>query len=157
MKTDKRLQIVHPSNKFFPALACLLTVFALLTSSCGKEEEVTEEVVRPAKIMTIAFQGDVSVRRLPGKVRASQRVDLAFKVSGPLIELPIEEGQDVKKGEVIARILPRDFKTNLAKAKARALEAEQQYKRYKDLYIKKQVPKADFDRYKSEYDIAKAG
>ena len=158
MKIDKRLLHVHPSNQFFPALACLLTVFALLISSCGKEEEaVTEEVARPAKIMTIAFQGDVSVRKLPGKVRASQRVDLAFKVSGPLIELPIEEGHEVKKGEVIARILPRDFKTNLVKAKARALEAKQQYKRYKDLYIKKQVSKADFDRYKSENDVANAG
>ena len=42
------------------------------------------------------------------------------------------------------------------RAKAKALEAEQQYQRYRDLYIKKQVSKADFDKYKSQFDVAKA-
>jgi RND family efflux transporter MFP subunit len=79
-----------------------------------------------------------------------------FQVAGPLIELPVTEGQSVKKGAIIARILPRDFETEIAKAKARALDADQQYQRYRDLYVKKQVSKADFDKYKSQADIAKA-
>ncbi|MCD2452269.1 biotin/lipoyl-binding protein [Methylicorpusculum oleiharenae] len=50
---------------------------------------------------------------MPGTVRASDRVDLAFQVSGPLIELPVKEGQPVKKGDLLARIDPRDYETNL--------------------------------------------
>ena len=93
---------------------------------------------------------------LPGRVRAARRSELSFKVSGPLMELPIEEGKHVKKGDLIAKILPRDFQTAVNEAKARELEAEQQYRRYKELYAKKQVSKADFDRYRAARDVARA-
>jgi len=92
----------------------------------------------------------------PGKTRANRRVDLAFKVPGPLVELPVEEGQEIKQGQLIARILPRDFKINLDQAKARSIEAERQYDRYKELYVRKQVSKAEFDRYKASRDVAAA-
>jgi RND family efflux transporter MFP subunit len=116
-------------------------------------------------------------------------VELSFKVSGPLIELPAEEGQAMRRGDLLARIDPRDFETRVAgiesrigeakaqleameigarpedlaileaevnAAEALTLNAEQQYQRYRDLYVKRQVSKADFDRYKSEYDMARA-
>jgi multidrug efflux system membrane fusion protein len=135
----------------------LLISLVFFTNGCGKKEEpVKKEVVRPVKTLTIQTTGTSALRSYPGEVRASRRVDLAFKVAGPLIELPVEEGQDVKKGKLIARILPRDFKTRLDQAKARALEAEQQYQRYRDLYVKKQVSKADFDKYKSQRDVSVA-
>jgi RND family efflux transporter MFP subunit len=136
---------------------CLIAVSVFFTLSCRKEKEkVTEDIARPVKLMTIESDQTEQQMSYPGTVRASQRVDLAFRVSGPLIELPIDEGQKVEKGQIIARILPRDFETELASRKARTLEASQQYQRYRDLYIKKQVSKADFDKYKAQYDIAKA-
>ncbi len=93
---------------------------------------------------------------LPGKVRAAKRSELSFKVSGPLVALPIEEGQEVKKGDLIAQIQKRDFQTSLDEAKARNLEAEKQFRRYKELYAKKQVSRADYDRYRASRDVAKA-
>jgi multidrug efflux system membrane fusion protein len=145
---------------FLTATAILLTFsLAFSISGCGKkkEEVVKKEVVRPIKIMTVSMAGAEEVKReFPGKVRADQVVDLAFQVAGPLISLPVKEGQQVKKGEILARIKPRDFETEIAKAKAKALEAEQQFLRYKDLYAKNQVSKADFDKYKSQSDISKA-
>jgi RND family efflux transporter MFP subunit len=71
-------------------------------------------------------------------------------------KLPIDEGQIVKKGDLIAQILPRDFQTAISEAKARELEAAQQYQRYKELYAKRQVSKADFDRYRAARDVARA-
>ena len=136
---------------------CFITVSVFSTLSCKKEKEkVTEDIIRPVKLMTIESEQTGQEMSYPGTVQASQRVDMAFRVSGPLIELPVDEGQQVKEGQVLARILPRDFKTELATRKARTLEASQQYQRYRDLYIKKQVSKADFDKYKAQYDIAKA-
>jgi len=135
----------------------MIAVLAFLMASCAKEgEKAAVEVVRPVKMMTIASGGKAFKRAFPGKVQASQEVDLSFKVSGPLIEFPVKEGKGVKKGQLLARIDPRDFKTNLDQAKARSLEAQQQFKRYKDLYIQKQVSKADFDKYKSSSDVARA-
>ena len=142
------------------AVSAIFIIFALgfSVSGCGKKKEAVEvkEVARPVKLLTVEGKSSGKEVKYPGRVRASQRVDLAFQVAGPLIELPVTEGQSVKKGEIIARILPRDFETEIAKAKAKALDAEQQFQRYRDLYVKKQVSKADFDKYKSQADIAKA-
>jgi multidrug efflux system membrane fusion protein len=177
-------------SRAFPFWIVLSILLLLVWSGCGKQEEPPPKVVeRPVKMMTVAGSQKQFKRAFPGKVEASKQVDLAFKVSGPLIELPVMEGQEVKKGDLIARIDPRDFETELSKiesaigearakldamqagarpedikvleaeieaAEARALNAEQQYKRYKNLYVNKQVSKADFDRYKSDRDVANA-
>lgn len=94
--------------------------------SCGKEEEKTvkKEVVRPLKMMTVTSSREAMQRRFPGRVRAAKRVELAFRVSGPLIELPIEEGQKVEKGDLIAKIDPRDFDANLRNFQGQLANAE---------------------------------
>ena len=136
-----------------------LVIFAVvLVCSCGRgeEKEPPKEVVRPVKLFSVSSEVETDTRELPGRVRASKRADLAFQVSGPLTQLPVGEGGFVKKGALVAQILPRDFKTALATAKANELEAMHQYNRYKDLYIKKQVSKSDFDKAKRGYDVAKS-
>jgi RND family efflux transporter MFP subunit len=131
----------------------------LILMACGKKEEpVPEGIIRPVKTMTVAADMDIGDITLPGKVRAHQRVELAFKeVAGRLIELPIadREGQEVAEGELLARIDPRDFETNLRSVQGRLREAiasldlaKAQYERVKR--IQKQDPGAisgaDIDR-----------
>jgi multidrug efflux system membrane fusion protein len=148
-------------------------LFFLLTS-CGKKEEpvAQEEVVRPVKVMTVTSSRDAFARKYPGKVRAHKRVDLAFQVDGTLIELPIEEGQNAKAGDLLARVDPKDFQTSLrnaegqlAKAKAALELAQREYERV--LNIKKQDPGAisgsmvdqrreGVDRARAEIDSLKA-
>jgi len=117
----------------------LTSLLALLLCSCGKNEAEKAEVIpgRPIKLMTVGSNLTGQIRSLPGTVRATDRVDLAFQVSGPLIELPVREGQRVKRGDLLARIDPRDFETSLrnakgamAKAKAAVEYAVAEYQRY---------------------------
>ena len=133
-----------------------LLMFSLLFVGCSKEEAPPEkEVAQPVKVITVG-EGGGKVRTFPGRIRANKRVELAFQVSGPLEALPVEEGKMLKKGALVARILPRDFQTALFSAKANALEAEQQYIRFKELYVRKQVSKAQFDKAKSSHDVAQS-
>ncbi len=135
----------------------LLISLLLLQVSCkNKEQEEKAEVTKPVKFITVKAGQEVLNMSLPGRVRAAKRSELSFKVSGPLSALPIEEGQLIKKGDLVAQILPRDFQTAVNEAKARELEAEQQYRRYKELYSRKQVSKADFDRYRAARDVTRA-
>jgi RND family efflux transporter MFP subunit len=139
----------------------LLTIILLLSflviSGCGKEEVAEETVViRPVKTITVQASNDIMQRNLPGTVRAAKRSELSFEVSGPLVELPIEEGLHVKKGDLIAQIQQRDFLTAVDEAKARNLEAEKQFNRYKELYARKQVSQADYDSYRAARDVARA-
>jgi multidrug efflux system membrane fusion protein len=119
------------------AILCILSL--ALLSACGKNGEPvkTEEPVRPVKLMKIGGSLAGKTRKLPGTVRASDRVDLAFQVSGTVIELPVKEGQMVKKGTLVARLDPRDYATSLrnaegvlAKAEAGLAYAIAEHKRY---------------------------
>ena len=71
--------------------------------------------VRPAKTEVVATTGEVVKRAFPAVVRAQDEVDLSFRVSGPLIELPVKAGDEVIKDQLIAQIDPRDFRTQLAR------------------------------------------
>lgn len=106
----------------------LFVVLMLIFIACGRKEEpaVTEGIIRPVKTMTVVADQDIGDITLPGRVRAHQRVELAFKeVGGRLTELPIagREGQEVAEGELLARIDPRDFETNLRNVQGRLREA----------------------------------
>ena len=108
----------------------LIAGWAIVFIACGKEEKKAEttEVVRPVKLMTVGSTQDESRRSFSGRVRASRRVDLAFQVSGPLVDLSVEEGKAVKKGNVVARIDPRDFEAQVKNAEGRLANAQAQLK-----------------------------
>ncbi len=145
------------TNKSFVSCVFLLLAFCLLLGGCKDAKEVEmPDPVKPVKLFKVQAEQEKLKMSLPGRVRAAQRSELSFKVSGPLEKLPVVEGQQVEKGDLVAQILPRDFQTAINEAKARELEAEQQYNRYKQLYSKRQVSKADFDRYRALRDVARA-
>ncbi|MGZ8196010.1 MAG: efflux RND transporter periplasmic adaptor subunit [Methylosarcina sp.] len=117
----------------------ICTLSLALLSACGQSEQPakTDEPIRPVKQMKVGGSLAGKTRKLPGTVRASDRVDLAFQVPGPLVELPVKEGQTVKKGTLVARIDPRDYDTNLrnaegvlAKAEAGLVYAIAEHRRY---------------------------
>jgi RND family efflux transporter MFP subunit len=50
-------------------------------------------------------------------------VQVAPRISGPLVELPIEDNQDIKAGELLFKIDPRTFRAAVAQADARLAQA----------------------------------
>ncbi len=125
MKPEKRRWDFRRCRWRQPAMACLVIFSAFLMSACGKKEETaTKEIIRPVKTMVVASTEEALKQTYPGKVRAAQRADLAFQVDGPLIKLPVGEGQEAKKGQLLARIDPRDFQVNLRNAEGQLAKAE---------------------------------
>lgn len=61
-----------------------------------------------------------------GTVQAFNTVEIRAQVNGTLIAVPVQEGQEVKQGEVIAEIDPRPFKAALDQATAQRAEDEAQ-------------------------------
>jgi RND family efflux transporter MFP subunit len=138
----------------------LLSIVAVgggLMAMGGCAENVEDEipVVRPVKSMVV---GDVlsGSRSFPGRVEAAERVDLSFRVPGPLIDLPIERGQEVQRGQLLARIDPRDYRIDLDEARAGYIKAEADYGRYENLYEKDAVSISELDLHRAQRDVAKA-
>ena len=73
---------------------------------------------RPVKYVTITRNDSGGERIFPGKIIASQKVNLSFRVSGQVIELPSVKGVFAEKGTLLARLDPRDFRVQLANAQS---------------------------------------
>jgi len=128
----------------------------VVLSGCGRKEIVEREpVVRAVKVVTVAGDSGSQERSFPGRVQASDQVDLSFRVDGPLIEFP-DEGDFVSKGKLIARIDPRDYRIRLDAARAEVDRTDADLRRYSALYEKDAVSKAQLDQALAARDVARA-
>jgi HlyD family secretion protein len=105
-----------------------------------------------------------------GKIQPVVQVKISPEVSGEIIELPVKEGQQVKKGELLVKIKPdfyvaarnqaeAGYKSSVAgksTAEANLRKAEAEYKRGLDLAKHKLISESAFDEFKAAYDVAKA-
>ena len=71
--------------------------------------------MRPAKTVVVQTAGQTFQRSFTGVVQAQDQVDMAFRVTGPLVQLPVKAGDTVKAGDLLAQIDPRDFRSRVAK------------------------------------------
>ncbi|MEH6636851.1 MAG: efflux RND transporter periplasmic adaptor subunit [Halioglobus sp.] len=131
-----------------------LFVLSLL-SACAKPEPEPRPV---RKLRTIEVGNISNIRngQLPGRARSAQEVDLAFDVSGTLIERPVSIGSQVEEGDLIARLDPRDFQANLRAAEADARIAKRNFDRGAELVETNFISEAEFDRLEARVDISQA-
>ncbi len=99
----------------------LVLLPVVLLSACDSESETAKksEVIRPVRAIKVADPTTLTRGSLPGRAKATREVNLAFRVAGPLITFPVEVGDKVETGTVLARIDPRDFDVRLRNAEAR--------------------------------------
>ena len=109
---------------------------------------------RPAKIFTVSDQIGFIERRFAGRVAAVQTVDLSFQVSGKLIELPVRESQEVKKGDVIAKLDPTDYERAVREANISVDQAKREMDRLATLRDRSVISQSAFDEQKNVYDLA---
>jgi RND family efflux transporter MFP subunit len=104
-----------------------VAALSLLLVGCRAEDAPRDEPVRIVRAMKVADLAGLTGRSFPGQASATQEVDLAFRVSGPMIALPVLIGDQVEEGELVARIDPRDFKVRLRNAQAQLGQAKATY------------------------------
>lgn len=89
----------------------VLSVVGLLTSTGAFAQDGTP---RPAKVVTVTASDAVITRTYPAVVLPSQEIELSFKVSGQIIDLPIRAASNVSAGDTIAQIDTRDFENQIS-------------------------------------------
>lgn len=133
---------------------CILPCFIMMTG-CDKPV-VTEASVRPVKTMMVGVVKNEDMRQYPAKVRATQRVKLAFQVGGRILKFPVKAGDHVKKGEIIAELDPRDYENALKSAAARFNESKTDFDRQSILVKKSAVSVSVFEAKKMAYEVAES-
>ena len=136
------------------AVGALITV----TFSTGCEKEVPEQapVVRPIKILTVQGGGAGRVQEYAGQIAAGDTADIGFEVSGRIVEFLVTEGQEVERGEVLAKLDPADYQSGLNQADADYRAAESKFRRYEELAESGAVSRQDLDQERRNYEVAMA-
>ncbi|MET4695680.1 efflux RND transporter periplasmic adaptor subunit [Endozoicomonas lisbonensis] len=123
------------------------TVFLLyFLSACSESEEEVVDVVRPVKLFTVKDSGRENIREFPATVEATEEAEVSFRVAGELVEFPAHPADEVRKGQLLARLDDRDFKNTVAVRQADYDLAAADYRRIASLREKKVVSVADYDQ-----------
>jgi HlyD family secretion protein len=148
--------------------AILLIIVLLMLSKAGilgNKEKGKEIEVAQVDAMTI-----IETVSATGKIQPEIEVKISSEVSGEIIDLPVKEGQVVKKGDLLVRINPDLYtsglnrsvaslsgtKAGLSQADAQFKEAKANYERNKTLFEKGIISKSDWDKAVSSYEVAQA-
>lgn len=105
-----------------------------------------------------------------GKIEPQMQVKISPEVPGEIIELPVKEGDEVKKGDLLVVIRPDIYisnrnrleaslnsqKARLAQTEAQLVERELNYNRSKQLYEKNTIAKSDFETVEAAWKVAQA-
>src|SRR5262245_61090729 len=152
----------------------VFTLILLVVGGLGTAAALRKrEPVITVQTEKVARRNLTEVVNANGKIQPVLQVKISPEVSGEIIELPVKEGQPVKRGDLLVRI-KRDFyeasrnsaeasfksaqageksaEANLLTAEITARKAEAEFKRNADLYEKKLLSDSVYDEVKSAWE-----
>jgi RND family efflux transporter MFP subunit len=151
-------------------LALVALVFILVWTQGGFHPKVPGGITsppgkRPSDLKTIKAEtghsgGEVTVS---GTVVSRETARVASRVLGYVVELNVDAGDTVKKGQVLLRIDAKDMaereaqtRAALESAHADLVKTRNDYERYKSLFEKESVAKKDYDDALARYEMSQA-
>jgi len=163
------------TTKYILIILGILVVLLIIGKATGVigKEQLTQ--VATEKAATRAIVESVTAS---GKIKSHTEVKISPEVSGEVVELPVKEGDVVKKGQLICKIRPDILQSGYNRAvaannsqkaaignseqmllQAQATFDNQQsiYNRDKTLFDNKVLTASEFDAAKASYQSAKAG
>ncbi|RQW28645.1 efflux RND transporter periplasmic adaptor subunit [Rhodobacteraceae bacterium CH30] len=130
--------------------------------ACGKKTEVQQEI-RPVRTMIAGESHAQTADSYAGEVRARHETRLAFRVPGKVVERYVSAGQQVKKGQALARLDGSDYALDLSAkqaaqsaAQADLSQQEADLARSRELLKQAFISQAQFDRQHSALEAARA-
>jgi HlyD family secretion protein len=159
-----RKQRARRRRQIIWGLVGLFVLWLIVSIALSKREKpipvTTEKAVRKTILQTVSATG---------KIQPETEVKISPEVAGEIIELPVEDGMNVKKGDLLVKIRPDSYKALLeqqeagissAKAtnlqqKATMLKTAQDLKRAEDMYDKKTISIQEYNAAQAASDVAK--
>jgi len=155
-------------NRFLPWIIVLgLAVIVLLV--IGKKRGwFGKDLTLKVSTEKVEIRDITEIITANGKLKPLKEVKISPEVPGEIIELPVKEGEKVKKGDLLVVIKPDIYqsslsrieaslntqKARLAQAEAQLIERELNYQRAKQLLEKKTIPKSEFETVEASWKVA---
>ena len=137
---------------------------ALTLCACGATEAPSADPpLRPVRVAVVTDEGGVRERTFSGISRSTQESRLSFRVGGTVVELPVQVGDQLRAGDLIAALNSSTFdlqvqqaQASLAQALANQRNADANYERVKGLYANSNASRNDLDAARANAESARA-
>ncbi|MDB9744114.1 efflux RND transporter periplasmic adaptor subunit [Fibrobacterales bacterium] len=146
------------------AFIALTAISALSLTACNNEPqaEVTWETESYTRATLKIENKEVqNYRTASGRIVSKEQVQVASRMMGYITSIKVEEGQKVKKGQVLFSIDPVDVESQVAmaaaggeQAKAGLADAKADFERFDRLFKDKAVTLAQWEKMRLRYDVA---
>jgi len=113
----------------FTLTALVLSIITCCTREAQKAENVSVARLEKVRRESISFPV-----RTAGYVRQKEVIPLAFKTGGIIQKISVEEGDSVKKGDVLARLDPSEIEARVNQARSSVAKTRRDFERAKGLY-----------------------
>lgn len=134
-----------------------LSVLTLSLSACHPHDEHGHHEAHHKLVVTSPVAKDVIFTQLyVCQIHSRRNIEVCALQEGYLEEITLKEGQAVKKGEVLFRILPTLYKARLDAEVAEANQAQIEYEQSQQLAAKMVVSNIDVALAKAKFDKANA-
>lgn len=133
----------------------IIGVVCLSLTACHQPTESETAWVRPVKTALATGENIVS-KEYAGMVEAAQYVTLSFPISGRIEQLPINEGQQVKRGQLIAAIDSRNYSLQAEADKAAYQAAQSRLERNRRLLQQEAIARQEVEMSLAEYERARS-
>ena len=154
--TRLRMSGPHPGSVFMVVLS------AVVLQGC-KPAPAAVEPLRAVRTWEVGAASVQQHQEFAAEVRARVESRLGFRVPGKLVERPVQLGQTVRAGQVLARLDPQDLnlgqdaaRAALASAQAQLELAESDFKRYVALRDQGFISSAELERREATVKSARA-
>lgn len=141
----------------------LLLAGLLFIAACDSPDVSVEERLRPVRYITVLDGDEFRDRSFSGRSKSSRESRLSFKVSGTVNNIPVQIGQRLSAGALIAELDPTSYVLQVQQAQASLVEAQANerkatadYERAKGLYANDNASLNELDAARAQSESAVA-
>jgi len=140
----------------------LLVATALAVAACGDGQAAPSgggfrgPPPTPVETDTVAVGQIARVVTIPGTVEAIRTIGVNTQVAGAVLQVPVEEGDRVEAGEVVARLDDRELQAQLRSAEAQFEVSEAAFQRAEQLRERQVITQPEYEAARTSYEAARA-
>ena len=133
----------------------LLLLFGLTSCQNNGDKQTTMSPVK-VKVLRVSSSEIDGTERFSGTVEEANSTSLSFSIMGTVKTVHVGLGDRVAKGQLIATVDPFSMQSSYDAAKASLAQAEDAYRRMKELYDKGSLPEIKWVEVQSKLQQAKS-
>lgn len=139
--------------RFWGFIFVILLSLFIITQSMITQEEEKREIVQPVTLVEPLYGELVKSYQLDGYVESDDIVTIIPKVSGTLLNLPLDVGEYITKGSIIGIVDSEHLKLQLEQAKVAYDSSKEIYERQEFLYVSNSTSKQNYDQAKTAFEV----